>query len=208
MTYKRSLDLLAALTLGVVFAACGHSNNVATRSAGAGQAATGGSTVVSSGTIFYGKLEQPIGSKASKDGDTFVLDESRASDPSLKGATIDGHLEGLQPAGPMRNPKMTIVFDDVRLPDGPKEPVNVQLVNLKAFSPQTHHMRTIGMMITGAMAGHAVAARKHGALMGAVGGYALSQELKTDIVVPAGTVLEVKFLSPVTSGGAGSGSNS
>jgi len=152
--------------------------------------------------VFFGKLEQPIGSKASKDGDTFVLDETRASDPSLKGAAIDGHLEGLQAAGPMRNPKMTIVFDDVRLPDGTKAPANVQLVNLKAFSPQTHHLRTIGMMITGAMAGHAVAARKHGALVGAVGGYALSQQLKTDIVVPAGTVLEVKFLSPVNNGAA------
>ena len=209
MTNKRFSVSLAGLTLGALLAGCGHSNNVSTRSAGTAQSSTsGGATVVSAGTVFYGKLEQPIGSKTSKEGDTFVLDETRASDPSLKGVAIDGHLEGLQPAGPMRNPKMTIVFDDVRLPDGSKEPVNVQLVNLKAFSPQTHHLRTIGMMITGAMAGHAVAARKHGALMGAVGGYALSQELKTDIVVPAGTVLEVKFVSPITKSSEGSGSNS
>lgn len=204
---KRSLVSLACLTIVALLTACGHANNVSTRSAGAGQASAGGATVVGSGTLFYGKLEQRIGSKASKDGDTFVLDETRASDPSLKGAAIDGHLEGIQQAGPMRNPKMTIVFDDVRLSDGTKAPVNVQLVNLKAFSPQTHHLRTLGMMITGAMAGHAVAARKHGALMGAVGGYALSQQLKTDIVVPAGTVLEVKFLSSATNGSAGGASN-
>jgi len=198
---SKFLPAAAGLVLGAAVAACSHAN-VTMRSAGAAQTPAGGTTVVSSGTVFFGKLERPIGSKASKDGDTFVLDETRASDPSLKGAAIDGHLEGLQTAGPMRNPKMTIVFDDVRLPDGSKAPANVQLVNLKAFSPQTHHLRTIGMMITGAMAGHAVAARKHGALMGAVGGYALSQQLKTDIVVPAGTVLEVKFLSPVNNGAA------
>ena len=102
----------------------------------------------------------------------------------------------------MRNPKMTIVFDDVRLPDGTKAPVNLQLVNFKAFSPQSHHLRTIGMMISGAVAGHVLAARtgtKHGALVGAAGAYALSQTIKTDIVVPAGTVLEMKFLSPVAS---------
>jgi hypothetical protein len=182
-------------------AACGHSNNVTTRSAGAGQSASGGTTVVAAGTEYYGKLERPIGSKMSKDGDRFSLDETRAGDPALKGAIVDGHLEELQAAGPMRNPRMTVVFDDVRMPDGTKLPVNVQLVNLKAFSPQTHHLRTIGMMIGGAVTGHALGAKtgtKHAAIMGAVSGYALSQQLKTDIVVPAGTVLELKFLSPVS----------
>ncbi len=48
-------------------------------------------------------------------------------------APSDGHLESVQAAGPMRNAKMTIVFDDIRLAGGTKEPVNVRLVNLKAF---------------------------------------------------------------------------
>ena len=206
MTISKARAALAGCTAVLLLAACGN-HNVTTRSAGAGGQSPGGTTVAAAGSEFYGKLEGPIGSKTSKDGDTFSIDETRAGSSALKGAIIDGHLEGLQPAGPMRNPKMTIVFDDVRLPDGTKEPVNVRLINLKAFSPQTHHLRTIGMMITGAMAGHAVAARtgtRHGALMGAVGGYAVSQSLKTDIVVPAGTVLEVKFLSPVQSSGGNS----
>jgi hypothetical protein len=86
-----------------------------------------------------------------------------------------------------------------RMPDGTKEPVDVQLITLQAFSPKTHHLRTIGMMI--AVAGHVVArrtGRRHGALLGAASGYALSQTRKTDIAVPAGTVLEVRFKSPVT----------
>ena len=77
----------------------------------------------------------------------------------------------------------------------------MQLITLQAFSPKTHHLRTIGMMIAGAVAGHVVArrtGRRHGALLGAARGYALSQTLKTDIAVPAGTVLEVRFKSPVT----------
>jgi hypothetical protein len=188
-----------------------HASNVTTQSAGAGQQPAGGTTIVAAGTDYYGKLEAPIGSKTSKDGDTFAIDETRSSNPALKGATIDGHLEGVQPAGPMRNPKMTIVFDDIRLPDGTKAPVNVQLLTLHAFSPKTHHLRTIGLMIGGAVAGHEVAVHTgghHGALLGAAGGYALSQQLKTDIAVPAGTILEVRFASPVTSGAASGGSNS
>jgi hypothetical protein len=198
--------LLALLGVGCLAAglltACGHhASNVTTRSAGAGQTATGGATIVAAGTDYYGKLERPIGSKTNKDGDAFSIDETRSSDAALKGAVIDGHLEGVQAAGSMRNPKMTIVFDDIRMPDGTKEPVDVQLVTLQAFSPKTHHLRTIGMMIAGAVAGHVVArrtGRRHGALLGAASGYALSQTLKTDIAVPAGTVLEVRFKSPVT----------
>jgi hypothetical protein len=191
------------LGLGVLTACAHHASTVTTRSAGAGQSSSGGTTIVAAGTTYYGKLESPINTKTTKSGDTFALDETRSSDAALKGAIIDGHLEEVQAAGPMRNPKMTIVFDDIRLPDGTKAPIDVELVTLRAFSPRTHHLRTIGYMIGGAVAGHFAAARagrRHGALLGAAGGYALSQTLKTDIVVPAGTALEVRFKSPVTSG--------
>ncbi len=207
MTISTARPAFAACAALLLLSACGN-HNVTTRSAGASAESAGGTIIAATGTKFYGRLERPIGSKTSRNGDTFSIDETHTRSPALRGAIVDGHLEGLQAAGAMRNPKMTIVFDDIRLPDGTKEPVNVRLVNLKAFSPQTHHLRTIGMMITGAMAGHVLAARtdtKHGALMGAAGGYALSQTLKTDIVVPAGTVIELKFLSPVHNG---AGSNS
>jgi hypothetical protein len=202
----------AGLILSLL-AGCGHhANNVSTQSAGAGQAASGGTTIVAAGTNYYGKLEQPIGSKTSQEGDKFVLDETRAGNPDLKGSVIEGHLANLQAAGPMRNPKMTIVFDDIRLPDGTTAPIDVQLISLGAFSPKTHHLRTIGMMIGGAVAGHVAAraaGKSHGALLGAAGAYALSQNLKTDIAVPAGTILQVRFKSPVTSGATkGTPSNS
>ena len=193
--------------LATVLGGCNHhASNVTTRSAGVGETANGGTTIVPAGSVFYGKLQQPIGTKTSKEGDTFALVETRSSDASLTGAVIDGHLEAVSPAGPMRNPRMTVVFDDVRLSDGTKAPVDVQLVTSKTFSPRTHHLRTIGMMVGGAIAGHELAAhtgRSHGSLLGAAGAYTLSQALKTDIAVPAGTVVEVRFKSPVTSGTAG-----
>jgi hypothetical protein len=186
-----------------VLAGCSHHANVTSRSAGAGQTPAGGATIVAAGTEYYGKLQQPIGTKTSKDGDSFAIVETRSSDESLTRAVIDGHLEDVAPAGPMRNPKMTVVFDDIRLPDGTKAPVDVQLITSKAFSPKTHHLRTIGLMIAGAIAGHQVAVhtgKRHGALLGAASAYTLSQTLKTDIAVPAGSVVEVRFKSPVTSG--------
>jgi hypothetical protein len=198
--------LLIAVALLVSAAACGHKQNanVQTQSAGGAAANAGGSVVASAGTDFSGKLSTPIGTKTSKNGDAFSLSETSSSSSALAGSTIDGHLTGIEPAGPMHDAKMTIVFDDIRLADGTKAPVDVQLITTKAFDPKTHHWRTFGMVIAGAVAGHEMKVHAgHGnSLLGAAGGYVLSQQLKTDVAVPAGTVIEVKFRQPVTTGAA------
>lgn len=198
---RPALIVLAVLLL----AGCAKSAPVTTQSSGSG-AATGGAVIVAANTDFYGRLQQPIGSKTSKDGDKFTLvqtDTFLHKNPALHGAIIEGHLDGVTPAGPMRKPSMTIVFDDIRMPDGTKAPIDVQLVSVNAFEPKTHHLRTIGLMIGGAIAGHEMAKHSgtsHGGMMGAAAGYVMSQELKTDIAVPAGTVLELRFKAPVTAG--------
>src|SRR5579862_375514 len=160
---KKSIVLLCALAL----AACGHHSNVTTQSAGAG-ASSGGATLVAAGTDFYGRLQQPISTTTSHDGDTFVLSHTDTflhKNAALHGAVIDGHLENVRAAGPMRNPALTIVFDDIRMPDGSKAPIDVKLESMKAFEPRTHRLRTLGMMIGGAIAGHEVAkhtGKRHG----------------------------------------------
>ncbi|MBV8374828.1 MAG: hypothetical protein JO302_04900 [Candidatus Eremiobacteraeota bacterium] len=195
---------LGALLVALAVAGCAHKSAVTTQSAG-GTSAAGGTIVAAAGTIFYGELDRPIGTKISHDGDPFILSETSKlarKSLALAGAVVDAHVEGVRPAGPMRNPAMTIVFDDIRLTDGTKEPVNVSVVSMKEFDPKTHHLRTIGMMIGGAIAGHMAAAHagvRHGTFLGAVGGYMLSQSLKTDVSVPAGTVVELRFKQPVTS---------
>jgi hypothetical protein len=200
----RLFSRAAAISMLTALVACGRSSNVSATSAGQNAAQPqSGQIVVAAGTTFYGKLQESIDSKTSHDGDKFELrqtDTLMHKSPQLHGTTIEGHLTNVQPAGPLRKPGMTIVFDDMVLADGNKEPVNVQLMSLHAFDAKTHHLRTIGLMISGAIAAHMMHARTgHGSgLMGAAGGYILSQTLKTDISVPAGTVLELRFRSPVT----------
>ena len=191
--------LVAAVTAAVLLAACGH-RAVSTQNAGGTNANAGGEVIAKAGTTYYGKLDQAVGTKVSHDGDTFTIthtDTFLHKDPALAGVVIDAHVANVRAAGPMRNPAMTIVFDDIRLPDGTKEPVNATIVSWKQFDPKTHHLRTIGMMIGGAVAGHM--AHKNG-MLGAAGGYALSQTLKTDVEVPAGTVIELRLNQPVTKG--------
>jgi hypothetical protein len=207
-TPRLFLRVACIAAVAAFLAACGRSSNVSTRSAGQNAAQPeSGQVVAAAGTTFYGKIQEPISSKTSHDGDRFTLQQTDTlmhKAPRLHGTIIEGHLENIQAAGPMRKPGMTIVFDDIVLPDGTKEPVNVQLLSMHAFDAKTHHLRTIGLMIGGALAGHLMHSKTgHGSgLMGAAGGYVLSQTLKTDISVPAGTVLEVRFRSPVTEAGA------
>jgi hypothetical protein len=173
----------------VALCACGRSSNVSTQSAANGASpVAGGTVIVTSGTLFRGKLGQEISTKTSHSGDTFTIVRS-------DGATIDGHLANVSPAGFNRKPSLAIVFDDVRVPSGQKAPVNVQLVNVGAFNAKSHHWRTIGMVLGGGAAGHMAAGAHHGGLLGAAGGYMLSQEMKTDVDVKPGTVIAVKFLN-------------
>lgn len=192
------------LMIAVTLVGCGRSSNVTTTNSAQNAAMpAAGQVVVPAGTDFYGRLQEPISSKTSHDGDKFELQQTDTllhKEPALHGTTVEGHLENVQAAGAMRKPGMTIVFDDIVLADGSKAPVNVQLVSAHAFDAKTHHLRTIGLMIGGAMAGHMMHAKTGhgGGLLGAAGGYVLSQSLKTDIAVPAGTVLELRFRTPVT----------
>lgn len=196
---KRSTLAMAAVLLAASLAACGKSSNVSSESAGpvaASQAAAAGGTVVAkAGTVFDGKLDKEISSKTSHNGDTFTL--------TSKDGVIEGHLAGITAAGIGKKPGMTIVFDDIKMPDGSTAPINAQLMSMGAFDAKSHHMRTAGLMIAGAMAGHMAAGKHHGGMMGALGGYALSQTMKSDIDVKPGTILEVKLLSDASAPAAG-----
>ena len=193
------MAVLCALSL----AACGgKSSNVTTQSAASAAAApagTGTVVLVTSGTTVKTKLQQEISTKKNHDGDKFALIVQNSSkNPSLNGAVIDGHVDNVTPAGMGRKPAMTIVFDDIRMPDGTTAPIAVQIVNTNAFNAKSHHWRTIGMMIGGGAAGHMAAGKHHGGLAGAAGGYMLSQQMKTDVDVRPGTVIVVRFNSDAT----------
>ncbi len=187
--------LLIAAVAVAFLAACGSNKSAITvQNAVSNATAPAGPVVAASGTSFFGKLSNGLGTKTNKDGDRFTLVETKGG--PLAGAVVEGHVVGVIAAGPMRKPNMTLVFDDIRLADGTTEPLDVAVVSRREFDPKTHHLRTIGMMIGGAVAGKHLG-KGHG-MLGAIGGYAASQALKTDIEVPAGATIELRFNAPIT----------
>jgi hypothetical protein len=186
----------AGLTAAILLAACGKSSNVSTQSAVTGAPEGGGAVLVAAGTRFDGRLQTEIATNKSHDGDPFTIAEHDTwlhAAPALHGAVIEGHVENVSPAGMGKKPALTLVFDDIRMPNGTTAPVDVRLVNVGAFDAKTHHWRTFGMVIGGGLAGHMAAGKHHGGLMGAAGGYLLSQQMKTNVDVRPGTEIELRF---------------
>ncbi|HEY5339512.1 MAG TPA: hypothetical protein VIK27_00670 [Candidatus Aquilonibacter sp.] len=188
----------AGLVVAIALGGCARSSNVSTQSAiTPGRVAAEGRVVVAAGTRFAGKLQQEVATNKSHDGDTFSLlqtDTLFRHDPALHGATIEGHLENVSPAGMGKKPSLTLVFDDIRLQDGTTAPVDVRLLNIGAFDAKTHHWRTAGMVLGAGLAGHVAAGKHHGGLLGAAGGYVLSQQMKTNVDAKPGTLVELRFV--------------
>jgi hypothetical protein len=196
--------IVSGLAAAVALAGCGKSSNVTTQSAAtsaadAGTSVGGGALLAKSGERFQGQLQQEISTKKSHDGDTFTIVQHdtfmHSGDPALKGAVIDGHLENVSAAGVGRKPALTLVFDDVKLPNGETAPIHVQLINVGAFDARSHHWRTLGMVVAAGAAGHMAAGAHHGGMAAAAGAYLLSQQMKTDVDVKPGTSIELRFLN-------------
>ena len=152
------------------------------------------------GDVIAGKLQQTLSSKTAHDGDTFTMPDQDTffhHNAALHGASIDGHVENVTPAGPMHKASMNIYFDDVKMPDGSTLPLSAKVDSLSA---PTHHVRDVLLIAGGAIAGHAAAGKKHGGLIGAGAGFALASSLKSDIVVKAGTVVKLKLTAPLVAG--------
>lgn len=185
-----------AAILIAALAACSHSSNVSTTSASAAPGASSNTVLIPAGTTFRGKLQQEIDTKTNHDGDKLTIVASN-------GETVNAHLINVHPAGIAKKPTMTIVFDNVQMPGGAVgSPIDPTIENMGVFDAKTHHMRTLGLMAAGAMAGHLAASKagkKHGGLAGAAGGYVLSQEMKTDVDVRKGTTVVLKFQHDVPS---------
>jgi hypothetical protein len=158
--------------------------------------------VVKRGTQIAGKLDDTLDSGKNTDGDTFVLALAPGlfGDKRLKGAVLEGHLEGVKSAAKFgKKGAMNVVFDDLRTADGTEIPVDAKLT--KAPKPDGKMLRNMALVMGGAVAGHHVAkaaGKKHGALAGAAAAGAVALAMPGgNIVLKKGTKLDVTFTANV-----------
>ncbi|HEY4440867.1 MAG TPA: hypothetical protein VGN14_10440 [Candidatus Elarobacter sp.] len=156
------------------------------------------------GAEFEARLDRELNTKTLHDGDTFTLTEHEGwfhkAPPGLKGATIDGHVENVSAAKMGHGASMNVFLDDVKTADGQTAPIDAKVTSTKALEPKTHHLRDVGLIVGGAVAGHIASKRtgiKHGTIAGAAAGFALATSLKSDIDVKRGTIVHLKLNAPV-----------
>jgi hypothetical protein len=143
----------------------------------------------------------PLSTKTSKNGDPFAMTETDlifVHHPELKGATIEGHLEDVVPAGSTHKASMNVIFDDIKFADGRTEPISVAVKNMSAFEPKTHHLRDVGLIVGSAVVGHVVSKKTGhvgGTLAGAAAGFAIVSAMKSDVTIKPGTIVKLKLLS-------------
>jgi hypothetical protein len=152
------------------------------------------------GTQFQATLDQELNTKTLQNGTAFTLTEHdgffHKAPPVLKGAHIDGHVENVTPAHTGHSATLALFFDDIVLVDGERLPIDAKVTSTKALEPKKHLFRDTGLIIGGAVVGHMAASKaglQHGGLTGAVAGFALATNLKSDIVVKRGTIVNLKL---------------
>jgi hypothetical protein len=161
-------------------------------------------TVDHRGAIFDGKINTELSSKTSQNGDPFTLTITGSlfhPHKELQGAVIDGHVENVTPASATHKATMNLIFDDITFADGTKQPISVVVNKLSIIEPKTHHIRDVGLIVGGAVAGHIVSKKTGhggGTLAGAAAGFALASSMKSDIDIKPGTIVQLKLKSDLT----------
>jgi hypothetical protein len=163
------------------------------------------------GAQLDGTLNDTLDSGKDQSGKTFTLTEHEGifvKYPALKGATIGGHLENVTPANGIKFQKaaMSIVIDDVKLPDGTViSPVQIGVKSLKEIEPKTHKLRDSAVIIGSAITGHFVSkktGKNGGTLAGAATGFALVNTMKSNIVLKRGTLIRLRVNQDLIPGAA------
>jgi hypothetical protein len=167
--------------------------------------------LVHKGAQLDGTLNETLDSGKDSGGKTFTLTEHEGffvKNPALRGATIDGHIENVNPANGLKGQKatMSVVIDDIKMSDGTLiSPVQISIKSLKEFEPKTHTIRDSMVIVGAAVAGHFVSQRtghKGGTLAGAATGFALVNTLKSNIVLRRGTLVRMRVNQNIIPGAA------
>lgn len=158
---------------------------------------------VSAGTTFDAKLQEDLSSNKNHDGDRFTLKEQNhlfSGNSLLKGSTIEGHLENVSKAARGQKAGLHIVFDDIILSDGTREPIDATLVNTNLETKtQGHLLRNTATIVGGAVAGHYLGKKTgvgHGTALGATAAAAyVFTSPGGGIVLHRGTDFKIKLNS-------------
>jgi hypothetical protein len=144
-----------------------------------------------------GTLATPLDSKNAYVGQEVVLTNVSSRDGSIAGATLLGTVSDVTRAGQGRNAQIMLHFDSLRRANGRTEPIDGIVVSMNVKT-KSNAGKEAGGAILGMLAGNALLKTlfglSGGGIIGAIGGYMIAKDNRSDIVIPSDTAVTVQLV--------------
>jgi hypothetical protein len=151
------------------------------------------------GAVLTGSLGMSLDSKHSFVGENVVLTNVSSVDGAIAGATLSGTVTDVTPPGQGRNAQVRIHFDSLRMSDGTTSHIDGIVVAMKVKT-KSNAAKEIGGAFLGMLAGNAIGKTlfgvSGGGLVGAVGGFMIAKDNRSDVVIPAESAVTVQLVNP------------
>ncbi len=159
--------------------------------------------VVPAGVTIDTDLQQELSSGKNRNNEKFTIkikNGSVSKYPTLKDATIEGHLEKVTKAAKGKKAQMNLTFDNLKLKNGELLPIDAALVNTQVETKtKGQFLKNAGIILGGTIAGNFIGDKtkfKHGKLAGAAAATAfVLSSPGGEVVLKKGTDLQIKLKS-------------
>ena len=156
-------------------------------------------TRLAPGTELIGTLDTSLDSKSAFAGEQVILTNVSSSSGSINGATLIGSVTDVTRPGQGRTAQVLIHFDSLRLADGTMRPIDGVVASMKVKT-KSNAAKEVGGALLGMLAGNAIGKTlfgvSGGGIVGAIGGYMVARDNRSDVVIPANTDVTVQLLDP------------
>jgi hypothetical protein len=148
-------------------------------------------------TQLTGTLQTQLDSKNAYVGQQVILTNANSSDGSITNGTLIGTVTDVTRAGQGRNAQIQMHFDSLRRPNGRTVPIDGVVLSMDVKT-KSNAAKEAGGALLGMLAGNAVLKTlfglSGGGIIGAIGGYFIAKDNRSDVVVPANTAVTVQLV--------------
>ncbi|HEY8314489.1 MAG TPA: hypothetical protein VIG51_09990 [Candidatus Baltobacteraceae bacterium] len=162
------------------------------------------SITLSKGDTINASMQGSLDSGSAHVGDRFtmqVVQPYPENDQDLAGATINGEVIKVTPAGQGRSPELDLAFNTITLSSGASYPLEAQMTGggPKKTNRNGGHvaLTTLGGMIAGNIIGKTIFHTNVGGAVGAAGGFLTGYNKKSNVVLNTGTNVTLTLTRPL-----------
>ncbi len=153
---------------------------------------------IPAGTPISGRLSTELDTAKVNVGDGFSLAVTRPfpnDDVAFSGAFVRGHVARVIRAGQGRKPELDLAFDSITLANGESAPLSGHVLDVTPKKKSAVLQQAAGAgvgMIVGNVIGKTIFHTNLGGIAGAAGGFTYANNLKTNFVLPADSLVELQ----------------